>query len=129
VVYQCVGVSYGGSEQGVWKSSNGGITWTHVKDGIRFSGNDAERWGGECIGVRPGNDNEIWAGSRGDGLWRSSDTAGTNWDRIGQATFADAQFTSISLAPGWAFGHLGGCVRILWAGGSLGQRRRRRVLD
>lgn len=98
VVYQCVGVSYGGAGQGIWKSSDGGATWSHVKSGLRFSGNDPERWGGECVAVRPGNDNEVWAGSRGDGLWRSVD-AGVTWTQIGSGTFPSAQFTSISLPP------------------------------
>jgi len=98
LVYQCVGYSYGGAEEGIWKSVDGGATWAQVKSGIAFSGNDAERWGGECIAIRPGNDDEVWAGSRGEGLWRSTD-AGATWNQVGAATFAGAQFTSISLPP------------------------------
>ena len=96
VVYQCVGFASGGSDQGIWKTADGGATWTQVKSGIHFSGNDPERWGGECVAIRPSNDNEVWAGSRGDGLWRSTD-AGVNWNQISAATFTAAQFTSISL--------------------------------
>ena len=98
VVYQCLGVSYNESGEGVWKSTDGGATWLQVKSGIHFSGNDAERWGGECIAVRPGNDSEVWAGSRGDGLWRSVN-AGADWGQLGAATFAGAQFTSVCLPP------------------------------
>jgi len=99
VVYQCVGVSYTAlANQGIWKTTDGGATWNLLKGGIHFSGNDAERWGGECIAIRPGNDAEIWAGSRGDGLWRSRD-GGNVWLQVGAGTFAGAQFTSISLPP------------------------------
>lgn len=98
-VYQCVGVSYANpADQGIWKSTDGGATWRLLKAGIRFSGNDAERWGGECIAIRPGNDSEVWAGSRGDGLWRSRD-AGNSWQQLGAGTLAGAQFVSISLPP------------------------------
>ena len=98
VVYQCVGVSYNESGEGVWKSTNGGASWLQVKSGIHFSGNDAERWGGECLALRPGDDREVWAGSRGDGLWRSAD-AGANWGQLGAATFVGAQFASVCLPP------------------------------
>ena len=98
VVYQGVGFAYGNADQGIWKTTDGGLTWTQVKGGVHFSGNDPERWGGECVAIRPGNDNEIWAGSRGDGLWRSPD-AGATWTTLGTATFAAAQFTSVSLPP------------------------------
>jgi hypothetical protein len=98
IVFQCVGFAYGGPEQGIWKSTNGGSAWRKVKGNLRFSGNDPERWGGECIAVRPGNDAEIWAGSRGDGLWRSVD-AGETWNPVAIGTFAGAQFTSISPPP------------------------------
>ncbi len=98
VVYQCVGFAFGGTEQGIWKSSDAGATWAQVKPGIHFSGNDAERWGGECLAIRPGNDAEVWAGSRGEGLWRSSNSGGS-WSQLGLATFAGAQFTSVSLPP------------------------------
>jgi hypothetical protein len=98
VVYQCAGFAYGNSDQGIWKTTDGGATWTQVKSGIHFSGNDPERWGGECVAIRPGNDNQVWAGSRGDGLWRSTN-AGANWSQLGAVVFAGAQFTSVSLPP------------------------------
>lgn len=98
IVYQCVGFAYGNTDQGIWKSTDGGTTWIQVKSGIRFSGNDPERWGGECIAIRDGVDSEIWAGSRGDGLWRSTN-AGASWVQIATPTFAGAQFTSMALPP------------------------------
>ena len=65
VVYQATGTSYADTDpgRGIWKSVDGGTTWAHVLANVNFSGNDAEHWGGECLTIQPGNDNEIWAGS------------------------------------------------------------------
>ena len=88
VVYQATGTSYAGAEpgRGVWKSADGGASWTQVLSGVNFSGNDAPHFGGECLAMQPGNDAEIWAGSRGDGLWRSINS-GANWTNIAAAIF------------------------------------------
>ena len=88
IVYQATGVSYAASDpgRGIWKSTNGGSTWTQVLANVNFSGNDEQRWGGECLLIQPGNDNEIWAGSRGEGLWRSLN-AGGNWTNLSPAVF------------------------------------------
>lgn len=88
VVYQATGTSYAASDagRGIWKSTDGGTSWSHVLTGVNFSGNDAEHWGGECLLIQPGNDSEIWAGSRGDGLWHSTN-AGATWTNIAPATF------------------------------------------
>ncbi len=64
--------------RGIWKSTDGGASWTETRSGVNFSGGDAERVGGECIIFNPSNDNEVWAGSRGNGLWVSQD-AGNTW--------------------------------------------------
>ena len=88
VVYQAVGTSYASAEsgRGVWKSTDGGTAWTQVLPAVNFSGNDEPRWGGECLTIQPGNDAEVWAGSRGDGLRRSTDS-GANWTNVSPATF------------------------------------------
>ena len=88
VVYQAVGTSYAGQDsgRGVWKSSDGGTSWTQVLAGVNFSGNDAPRWGGECLAIQPGNDNELWAGSRKDGLRHSPD-AGATWSNVARSIF------------------------------------------
>ena len=88
VVYQATGVSYYASDpgRGVWKSTNGGGSWTQVLAGVNFSGNDFERWGNECLAIAPDNDSEIWAGSRGEGLWLSTN-AGANWTNVAPAVF------------------------------------------
>ncbi len=88
IVYQATGVSYAAGDpgRGIWKSTDGGTSWTQVLSGVNFSGNDPEHFGGECLIVQPGNDNELWAGSRGEGLWHSTN-AGANWSNVSQATF------------------------------------------
>jgi xyloglucan-specific exo-beta-1,4-glucanase len=88
VVYQAVGTSYDGDSpgRGVWKSTDGGTSWTQVLSGVNFSGNDEQRWGGECLAIEPGNDDRIWAGSRKNGL-RYSDDAGETWTNIAPAVF------------------------------------------
>ncbi len=87
-VYQATGTSYAASDpgRGIWKSSDGGTSWTQVLTGVNFSGNDQEHFGGECLTLQPGNDNEVWAGSRGDGLWHSLN-AGATWTNLAPAVF------------------------------------------
>ena len=128
VVYQCIGYSYGGSEEGIWKSVDGGATWVQVKSGIAFSGNDPERWGGECIAIRPGNDNEIWAASRAAGLWRS--TRRRSQLEPGRQRHLHRGSVHLRLpASCRAFGHLGGGFRILRPGRRLDQHRRGGLVD
>ena len=88
VVFQAVGTSYEPRDpgRGVWKTTDGGTTWAQVLPGVNFSGNDPPRWGGECLAIQPGNDNEIWAGTRRDGLRRSVD-GGATWSNVAPAVF------------------------------------------
>lgn len=99
VVYQATGTSYASSDpgRGIWKSVDAGAAWTHVLTGVNFSGNDPEHFGGECIIVQPGNDNEMWAGSRGQGLWHSSN-AGDTWTNVSTATFNDPNINIATIA-------------------------------
>jgi photosystem II stability/assembly factor-like uncharacterized protein len=72
---------------GVWKSSNGGATWSPVfdKQGVSAIG---------AVAIDPTNENVVWAGtgeanprndvSYGDGLYESTD-AGKTWKRAGLA--------------------------------------------
>ncbi|MEA3213282.1 MAG: hypothetical protein QOE70_6339 [Chthoniobacter sp.] len=112
VVYQAVGTSYESENpgRGVWKSIDGGGSWTQVLAGVNFSGNDEPRWGGECLVIQPGNDNELWAGSRGAGLRHSLD-AGATWTEVAKSTFhkSSINFCGIHILPSapdhlWAYG-------------------------
>lgn len=66
---------------GVFRSEDRGETWTKLLD-ISYEGNGrVARWVGECIAVDPINSNVIYAGTRKNGLWRSTDD-GKTWSRI-----------------------------------------------
>lgn len=99
-VYQACGVSYhpNDPDRGIWKSTDAGKTWRQVKANINFSGNNNARHGGECLAIHPSDDSEIWAGSLGDGLWRSTD-AGRSWKKIGGTTFDGITIAGITLHP------------------------------
>ncbi len=73
------------SGRGVWKSTDGGASWTQTLSGVQFAGNGNERVGGECIIFNPVNDSEAWAGSyTTNGLWVSTDT-GSSWTKVAAA--------------------------------------------
>jgi photosystem II stability/assembly factor-like uncharacterized protein len=72
---------------GVWKSENGGATWSPVFDGQSVAAIGA-------VAIDPTNENVVWAGtgeanprndvSYGDGLYKSTD-GGKHWTRVGLA--------------------------------------------
>lgn len=129
VVYQAVGTSYaaGDAGRGVWKSTDGGRSWKQVLRNVNFSGNDDQRWGGECMVIQPGNDRELWAGSRGEGLYHSTD-AGATWSEVAPKTFHEGKkggsgspkFCGILICPAaknrpehlWAYGDGGAWLSI-----------------
>lgn len=66
---------------GVYRSEDQGETWTLLHS-ANFSGNGREaRWIGECIAVDPNNSDIIYAGTRLDGLWRSTND-GNTWSKV-----------------------------------------------
>ncbi len=79
---------FGAGGGGIWKTTNGGITWENVSDG----------WVGSAsvgaLAVAPSDSNVVYAGmgecsirgnvSYGDGLYRSTD-AGASWQHLGLA--------------------------------------------
>ena len=81
---------------GVWKSTDGGATWTQTLTNVIFPGNGNEREGGECIIFNPTNDLEVWAGSRAQGIWVSED-AGSTWTLITSAPAAI--YASMYISP------------------------------
>ena len=91
LVYQAVGTSYVSADavRGIWRTTDGGSSWTQVLAGVNFSGNDDMRWQGECVAITPGStDQEVLAISRKNGLWRST-TGGTSgtWNKEGGTLF------------------------------------------
>ncbi len=91
VVYQAVSTSYTSTDaaRGVWRTSDGGTSWTQVLGGVLFSGNDDLRWQGECLAITPGSmDQEVFAVSRKNGLWRSTTGGGAGtWSKQGGTLF------------------------------------------
>ncbi len=69
------------SNGGVYRSENRGQSW-QLLFAARYESNGKEaRWIGECLAVDPVSSKIIYAGSRQQGLWRSSDD-GKNWSKI-----------------------------------------------
>ena len=94
------GASYVGTDpnRGIWKSVNGGTTWTQVATGLNFSGNDDERQGGEALIFHPNVSTELFAVTRGQGLYRSTNT-GDSWSKIGGTTFDGVNLAGVSIHP------------------------------
>ncbi len=90
-VFQAVGTGYASADgsRGIWKSMDGGASWNHVLPGVNFSGNDDLRWQGECLAITPGTgDQEVFAISRKNGLWRSVKGGTPNsWVKEGGSLF------------------------------------------
>lgn len=78
---------FGATGGGVWKTQDGGITWTNISDGF-FGGSIG------AVSVAPSDHNVIYVGggevtvrgnvSSGSGMWKSED-AGKSWKSIGLA--------------------------------------------
>ena len=105
VVYAGVGGHYyegkwhGSANTGLWRSADGGATWTQVMDTASTDG-DAY----EIMDLDMGSDNRIWAASRtnvygngGGDIFYSDD--GTNWTKISLGFIGSANRTIIAVAP------------------------------
>jgi photosystem II stability/assembly factor-like uncharacterized protein len=100
IVYQAVGCSYLSSDpgRGVWKSTDGGRSWKQVLAEVNFSGNDLVQYGGPSLILHPGDENEVWATSRGQGLYRSLD-GGAHWTRTDGNLFSGFNGASLCIHP------------------------------
>lgn len=65
----------------IFKSTDQGKTWTKLNIDLKMGGNEDLRWVGERLVVNPSNSNNLFFGSRKDGLWKTLD-AGTTWNKI-----------------------------------------------
>lgn len=74
IVYLCAG---NGFPSDVFKSTDGGDTWTPTNLLKEFLGNGDKRTYGECIQVDPNNSNVIVCGTRYDGIYYSLDGSAT----------------------------------------------------
>jgi len=74
------GFDSGGAGSSLYKSTDGGDTWTEIKSN---KGLPSGNWGKIGVTVSPVNPNRIWAiiEAKDGGLYRSDD-AGENWQRV-----------------------------------------------
>ena len=96
LVYLAVDRQNDAANSAILKSTDRGTTWTEIPtDNFKFGANggrvntdseDRDREGSP-IAVNPNDQNELWVGSRGRGLWRLNGT--TSWTRVAEATIAD----------------------------------------
>ena len=85
VVYLLAGVPYfSGGKTVVMRSTNYGASFSRITDVsalLRANGNGLGRGNGERMQVDPGNSNVLYVGSRGNGLFKSTD-AGASFTRV-----------------------------------------------
>jgi xyloglucan-specific exo-beta-1,4-glucanase len=74
-------VVYIASDNTVFKSTNRGGQWTRLNINVATNGNAPWRSTGERLAVDPSNSNNVYFGTRSNGLWRSTN-GGTSWSQV-----------------------------------------------
>ncbi|MCB0276069.1 MAG: T9SS type A sorting domain-containing protein [Calditrichaeota bacterium] len=77
VVYMAAAESNTNFLKGVYKSANGGITWTDISPPENYMGNQG--WYDNVIAVNPADDNVLVVG--GVDMWRTTN-GGSNWTKV-----------------------------------------------
>ncbi len=75
------GMSSGGDDSGLFKSLDGGETWTEITDNVGLGDGPVGKIG---VAVSPANPNRVWALIEHEpdgGVWRSDD-AGASWEKV-----------------------------------------------
>ena len=75
------GMSSGGKDSGLWKSMDGGESWTEITGNIGLAEGPVGKIG---VAVSPANPNRVWTLIEHEpdgGVWRSDD-AGATWERV-----------------------------------------------
>lgn len=103
---------------GVWKSTNGGNTWSQILN-KNMPGNAANmaRDAGECLVLDPDNAGTLFAGTFGEGLWRSlnanqADPANISFTEIVNVKNSVNEFSNLNISSI----HLPGNGEV-WVGG------------
>ena len=65
----------------ILKSDDRGKTWTKLNLDLKMGGNEVQRWTGERLAVNPFDTQNLFFGSRQDGLWKSNN-AGKSWVKV-----------------------------------------------
>lgn len=65
----------------IFKSDDKGNTWTKLNLDLKMGGNEDQRWTGERLAVNPFDTQNLFFGSRLDGLWKSNN-AGKTWVEV-----------------------------------------------
>ncbi len=76
-LYAATGNSLRGPEGRILVSDDRGETWSSGAQRFVIDGNAEWRTGGERLAVDPTDPDEVWFGSRTEGLWRSADAGQT----------------------------------------------------
>ncbi len=77
------GMSSGGEDSGLWKSTDGGESWTDITGNVGLADGPIGKIG---VAVSPANPNRVWALIEHEpdgGVWRSDD-AGDSWERVNE---------------------------------------------
>jgi len=77
------GMSSGGEDSGLYKSTDGGESWTEITANIGLSAGPVGKIG---VAVSPANPNRVWVLVEHEpdgGVWRSDD-AGESWERVNE---------------------------------------------
>ena len=77
------GMSSGGEDSGLWKSTDGGESWTDITGNVGLADGPIGKIG---VAVSPANPNRVWALIEHEpdgGVWRSDD-AGATWERVNE---------------------------------------------
>ncbi len=94
-LYIAAGNSLGDAEGRVLISADRGETWSSGEQRFVIDGNAEWRMGGERLAVDPTDPDELWFGTRTEGLWRSED---------GGATFTQVSAVPVGVSEGTAAG-------------------------
>ncbi|MHC4942572.1 MAG: WD40/YVTN/BNR-like repeat-containing protein [Planctomycetota bacterium] len=94
--------SYGGSNCAVWKTTDGGDTWSKVGGGLPASTTNSGRIGLSLCAAQPDRMYAVYADKTGyfDGLYRSNN-GGISWTRTN-----DGSLSYVFASYGWWFGNV-----------------------